>query len=275
MEKSSNLTETTSLGYPITLFQPAETQAQQVSEIKLIIICSWMGASPRHVTKYIQGYQQRFPTATILLIESSLEDVIWKSNSFQQQRLHPALILLRSFAEKSAKPSIILHLFSNGGAQSFGQLASAYRAEVGDALPIRSMICDSCPGRASWKRSMDAMTLSLPQNPFLYYFGVAVVSAVMIYVFIGDNVIGSENVIEKARRQLLEQQFVNSDVPRVYLYSKADQMVGWQDVAEHAEMARRLGTGKVAEVVFEKSVHVSHVKEDQAKYWNGVMNSLK
>jgi len=234
-----------------------------------------MGASRRHVNKYLQDYRQRFPAAAILLIESNLEDMIWKSNAAQQRRLDPAVALVRSYAENSSKPNIVLHVFSNGGAQSFGQLASAYRLEVGDTLPIRSMMCDSCPGRASWKRSTDAMILSLPRNPLLYYLGVAAVSAVMVYVFIGDNVLGSENVIEKVRRQLLEQQFVSSDVPRTYLYSKADQMVWWQDVRNHADMARRLGTGKVVEVVFENSGHVSHIKEDEVKYWNSVMNSLE
>lgn len=264
----------TSLGYPMTFHKPVDTHGQTFTD-ELIIICSWMGASPRHVAKYVTGHQQRFPKAAVLVIESSLADVVWHSNAVQQQRLAPAVSLIQSTCAPSTTSKIILHIFSNGGAQSFCQLAAAYRAATGGALPVRTVVCDSVPGRATWRRSFTAMTLSLPKNPFLRPIGSGIVCIFVACAFVCDEAFGLENVVDKARRQLLNQHFLDSHVPRLYLYSKADELVGWQDVADHAEAARKSGVKDVHEVVFEKSSHVNHVKEDEERYWKGVVDSAK
>lgn len=275
MAEIADLPKSISLGYPTRFYEPL-SNPQDTSKADLVVMCSWMGASLRHVAKYIAGYRLRYPSAGILLIESSLMDVAWRSNDVQQRRLGPAVAMIRSIPEQAAKAGVrvVCHVFSNGGAQSFCQLATAYRTETGGPLPLRSMVCDSCPGRATWNRSATAMIMSLPKNPILRFVGTAVVHLLIAFVFSCDMLFGTENVIEKARRLLLDAMYVTKEVPRSYLFSKSDALVMWQDVAVHAESARRQGI-QVHEVMFEKSAHVNHIREDEEKYWKGVTSSLE
>lgn len=262
-----------SFGKSIHLYEANSDSSSTYADVdELVIMCSWMGAAKRHIAKYVAGYQKQLPDARILLIQSSLSQVTWQSNKHQQRQLAPAVAVIRSMAKTSQATKIILHIFSNGGAQSYCQLGAAYRGETGRHLPVSSIICDSSPGRATWRLSAEAMVLSLPKNPVLRLIGTVLIHLIIAMVFLGDELFGIENVIDKARRQLLDPAFLPPSVPRVYLYSKADRLVLWQDVADHAQAARDKGI-EVHEVVFERSAHVSHVMESDTKYWQYIMEA--
>lgn len=62
-------------------------------------------------------------------------------------------------------------------------------------------------------------------------------------------------------------QLWDRTVPRLYLYSKSDEVVGWQDVRDHAEEARKAGYEAVREEVFETAPHVGLPREDFGRYW--------
>ena len=75
-------------------------------------------------------------------------------------------------------------------------------------------------------------------------------------------------------RELNDPEVFDRAVPRLYLYSRADSMVGVEEVEEHAEIA--MGKGwDVTKVRFEKSTHCSHVREDEGRYWGAVMEAWK
>lgn len=40
------------------------------TEPDLIVFCSWMSAQPKHMAKYVDGYRERFPHTSILLVEA-------------------------------------------------------------------------------------------------------------------------------------------------------------------------------------------------------------
>lgn len=75
-------------------------------------------------------------------------------------------------------------------------------------------------------------------------------------------------------RQLNDEQVFDKRVPRVYLYSRADQMVGFEEVEEHAAIAKGKGWN-VTMVQFENSAHCGHVREDETKYWASIMQAWK
>ena len=75
-------------------------------------------------------------------------------------------------------------------------------------------------------------------------------------------------------RELNDPEVFDRAVPRLYLYSRADSMVGVEEVEEHAEIARGKGWD-VTKVRFEKSAHCSHVREDEGRYWGAVMEAWK
>lgn len=74
---------------------------------------------------------------------------------------------------------------------------------------------------------------------------------------------------------------------RLYLYSKADEVVGWRDVERHVRLARKLMVkkkskkgggdderqGLVKAERFEKATHCALVMEDEERYWRAVRES--
>jgi hypothetical protein len=121
-------------------------------------------------------------------------------------------------------------------------------------------------------KSHAAISASLPKSLFWRYFGSAVVHFLLTLVFVFNNMTRSENKMVVMSRELNDPGIFNNVVPRVYLYSKADQMVDWTEVEDHADQAASKGWS-VEKVRFEKSPHVGHILEDGERYWGAVMNA--
>lgn len=73
----------------------------------------------------------------------------------------------------------------------------------------------------------------------------------------------------KARNVLNNSELLRLEAPRCYLYSEADEIVGWEDVEKHATQAEQKGWS-VRREKFHRSPHVSHLKEDEERYWSTV-----
>ena len=91
--------------------------------------------------------------------------------------------------------------------------------------------------------------------------------------------IGNENPASLQRRTLLSEDISQSawEADRsndargrvTYLFSKADQTCYWQDVEEHAKVARKQGW-LVNEVLFEDSKHCAHLNKHEDEYVDAV-----
>lgn len=256
--------------------------------VSLVTLCTWVAASPRHIAKYTDVYRSLFPTASILVLQSSLADMVYRTDGAQQTRLARArdVILSRATTEgqqRSAnaheaggndKGSVLLHAFSNGGAQCAGQLAVALPPQQRQCV-FRGLVLDSCPGRGTYMRSANAIILSLPKASVARVIGTIIVHLVLVVLFFFDRVAGFENVITCARRRLNSQVLFDRAAPRLYLYSKADEMVWYEDVQEHAAQARENGYESVNEVSFEGSGHCAHATIDGEKYWDAVRSLVE
>lgn len=67
------------------------------------------------------------------------------------------------------------------------------------------------------------------------------------------------------------EEIWDAKVSRLYMYSKADEVVSWEDVRDHAKEAREVkGFESVREEVFEKAPHVGLPREDFGRYWGVV-----
>ena len=114
LEGFTKLDDITSIYHPPECTKlSAETKSKAPC---LIVICSWMGAAPKHIFKYIDGYRHLCPTASILLIESTL------SRMFIGSDLTAACEIINSFVKNESSqsnsgtgPHAVLHCYSNGG----------------------------------------------------------------------------------------------------------------------------------------------------------------
>ena len=239
-----------------------------------------MSAQPSHISKYILGYHSLYPTTRILIVRSSPADIFYRSTKAQRRRVAPAVAtILASFPRTSPaindeKPELILHIFSNGGSHQVRNLRLAYRETTSAPFPPHVTIFDSCPGRATFKRSVLALSSGLPPSPLLRFLLLGLIYAtVSIYwlIFVPWNI---PDPIERVRQALNDPKLMKGEKRRCYIYSKADQMVGWSAVEDHARTAAE-GGFKVKKEEFMGSGHCAHVRGGERRYWDLVAGLYK
>jgi hypothetical protein len=244
----------------------------------LVVLCTWMSAHRKHISKYTHQYRQQYPKADILVIESEVADLTYRTNSSQQIRLQPARDVLLSHASQHAQGlgqrQAVLHIFSNGGSQCAIQLVNSLPENV-RRQAFSAIIFDSCPGTATYQRTVQALAPSMSKSLLTKYLGTPILHAVVFLLYLVFFVTRAENAITKIRKQLNDHKLFSPDVPRLYIYSKADQLVPYQDVKSHIDDANVKGYGATSEVLFEASAHCAHAMVHKEQYWEAVAGLLK
>lgn len=231
----------------------------------LIVVCSWVAADPKHIAKYTDRHADEYPDCTLLLIRTSLRDVLLHpTDKTQQSRVRAAVDIING----SASP-IVYHVFSNGGTVTASQTLRLLSRDRRSA--VRAVVFDSCPGRATYHRTAQAVITSAPK-------GLKPILPPIVYPALLPQMImsraGMQDIITKGRARFNDDDVVPAAARRLYAYSKADTMVWWEDACRHASEARSAGCADVREVVFEKSRHCAHIQEDADKYWDAVIDVL-
>ncbi|KIY03976.1 uncharacterized protein Z520_00668 [Fonsecaea multimorphosa CBS 102226] len=273
--------------------------APPVPDPDLIIVCSWLGASPRNIVKYTTVYQRAYARSRILLLRQNGGDFFFRTNATQMRNLGPAVSLIRELAltkkkgEGKEELRVLMHIFSNGGSWTACQLADAYyqhqrqrqlqqlpvgssdEDEANDALlllPITALVLDSTPSLPNTTAAHTAICEStLPRSSPA---PVRALGSALIWTYLRagnavEAVTGWENATLSLRRRLNDPRgaFTAHKLPRVYMYSQADAMIPAADVELHArEAAEVLGQEKVRLEDFGTSRHVGHVLADPERY---------
>ncbi|KUJ12591.1 uncharacterized protein LY89DRAFT_688243 [Mollisia scopiformis] len=230
-----------------------------------IIICQWMGASPRSrgLNTIYHQHHSLFPHARIITIRSLPEFFMITSTTSRLAMIKPAIAAIE--ADPVAGPRILVHLFSNGGSLEFVDVCTLYKKATGQILPVKAIVLDSSPGQPTLMEGWTAMSISLPKG-LMWYPGAAVIITLLGITSISKNVFGIENIIEKTRRWLNDWTTVDKRAKRLYVYSENDKLVGWRDVERHAEEARREGVD-VSLLRETETPHVQHAFKDSERYW--------
>jgi hypothetical protein len=259
------------IGHNMYLWTSSAYLSRTASETPLILIFSWNAAAAKHIAKYTLSYQKLFPTSRILLVRCFTRDMFrWPKD--YAPLLKPAMDLAHEHIESGGE--VLVHSFSNGGGNQVNEFAKAWRAQFGTKLPMRVQIIDSAPTKGPWMKSHAAIAASLPRTWFWKWFGGAMVHLLLIATFFLDVALRQENKMVILYRAMNDENVFDTTVPRVYLYSRVDEMVGFEEADEHADIAESKGWD-VTRVHFEKSSHCGHVREDEAKYWAAIMAGWK
>jgi len=257
------------LSNTIRLYRPSSAEKGTTTDYgtgpEMVILCTWFRALPKHIAKYIEAHRQRYPQAQILVLESTVGDMMYTPYSVQRNRMIPVVDLLKGIA--AANQEILLHIFSNGGSNSAVQLAEAWRARQSSPFPATSMVLDSCPGSPSLKLAADAVVSSTPKSS--HWWAIIFAWTVVVPFVAFPVLLGGMNVVASLRERLNDTQLFSTKTRRVYLCSSTDLMVPQEDVVSHCESARSIGFG-VELVDFDGSAHVSHVMKDPSRYWSAI-----
>ncbi|GAA5882670.1 hypothetical protein JCM16303_006537 [Sporobolomyces ruberrimus] len=200
---------------------------------------------------------------------------------------------------------ILVHVFSNGGCMSLkwlnqelaerrtrgtstpsgGPTPTRTNAEVhttnektpllstssNDSFPLdgtRSIIFDSCPGKSSLLVTMRAFSapirsklLKIPTMGFL----------ALLHGFISFyNFILRKPPILNRLYSYLNLPTTLPRVPRLYIYSKPDELIPYKDVEAHGRTAREELGVEVRMEEFVGTSHVGHLRGDPERYWKCV-----
>ncbi|KAF2714709.1 hypothetical protein K504DRAFT_456904 [Pleomassaria siparia CBS 279.74] len=255
------------IGHNTYLYTPESYTASS----PLILFFSWMGAGPKHIAKYTVVYRRLFPNARIVLVRNFVLDAFSREFTYRSQQ-KPAREIVHEHIKSGGE--VLVHHSSNGGGIQAVEFAKGWKTQYDEVLPMRAQIVDSGPGRGDWKRSHAAISQSLPKSGFWKMFGSAVIHLGLAFIFIFNKLAmrGNDNMMVAMSQEMNDPGIFNSRTPRVYLYSKADRMVKWEDVEGHADEAATKGWD-VKKVRFETSPHVGHILEDEGKYWGAIADA--
>ncbi|KAF7897074.1 hypothetical protein EAF00_005302 [Botryotinia globosa] len=245
---------------------PPKTKSSPKSP-DLILLTSWLNASPKHISKYTTLYHSLHPNTPILLLTTSTPH-IFTSSTNSLTRLTPALNILYKYPTHS---KILAHSFSNGGAFTLSILAREFHRVLGRSLPIASLVLDSSPGKFRYRATVSAFSLGFPQFWIVHFLCMSFLYSlfggykILLWVF------GGMDLIERIRRDLNDEVIFGRDARRLYVFSEGDAMVRWEDVEEHAEEAGRRGFGGndgVMRVKFGETTHCGHLvgEENRGRY---------
>ncbi|RDW76654.1 TMEM53 family protein [Aspergillus mulundensis] len=269
-------------GKNIWLYHPSTTGNRTIpnGNPALVVMCTWLGgATPRRISKYVGYHRQLFPGSAILLIMTDMIDITVRSFSAIRARLQAARKVIRQILGQDAgdvekNPNgVLLHIFSHGGSNTAIQLILSMQDPGHPSgicrLPLQGIVFDSCPGDTTFMRNYQASVYSLPPASLPIHLMSKALLFPTIGVITGLQTLGITSPISKMQKQLNDSLVISSRVPRLYLFSKADETIRWEEVQAHLDDARIRGYN-VSSVVFHKSPHCALIVEDEKRYWGAI-----
>ncbi|KAI1103010.1 DUF829-domain-containing protein [Jackrogersella minutella] len=264
--EDSSLTET-----------PEKTTIDQPTTI---IVFGWGDGLPKNVAKYADGYQKLFPKARILMVISSTFAASFES---LEQRTRAMMPLVDAVFPSSpdASEKVILHAMSNTGGIFAAATLNAFQQRHGKdkTLPHHLCVSDSTPGSivfstevGRWSRAMALGTANWFPWPFIVTQKMWWTFLYAVYLL--EKAIGREPSGIYSCRAFLDHGMATPRAPRLYMYSKSDDLIWWEDVEAQAGIAKSKGYTTILEM-FDDSPHVGHMRMHPDKYWSAIERCWK
>ncbi|KFY47169.1 hypothetical protein V494_00122 [Pseudogymnoascus sp. VKM F-4513 (FW-928)] len=243
------------------LLSSRSTKATVGATPETILFLSWGDANARHIEKYTDMYAKLYPGAKIILVRGGVADFLYRSERTQRNLVDSVVKMLSG----SADDTLLVHVMSNAGSKQWSTINKLYFQSTGRALSNAVTIIDSAPGCWRSKQTWTALSRSLPRAylPRLvlgFIFGI-----ILGVMHLGTYLLPGPNLLEVVRDQMNDPAGTVKGARRCYIYSEEDDIIGKEDVEEHARDAQRKGW-EVELVKFQGSTHVGHFKHDPEKY---------
>ena len=243
----------------------------------VIMVYGWGDGLPKHVVKYADGFRALYPQAKQILVLSPIAKAMF-TDLKQRTRLMAPVIeeLFPNGPNGEGAPRLILaHTMSNTGAVNYSATINAFKEKHNAPFPHQLLTMDSTPGSTKlnadnlvrWSRAMALGTAGFFPWPF-----VMTQSIWAFFLLISGThgaIIGRESAGEWSRKAALNEAWQTKSARKLYMYSKEDDLIRWQDIEEHVAETREMGWQADVEV-FEGSGHVGHMRMHGEQYWAAI-----
>ncbi|KAH7111159.1 hypothetical protein B0J13DRAFT_577002 [Dactylonectria estremocensis] len=251
---------------------------------RLILLCTWTDASPKHILKYVNGYRILYPSSPILLVQTCSADFFSSASALSRKaELLVRMILQELQSEHSITEArgILAHALSNGGSGHLTCLARRYHSVTGLPLPIDALILDSTPTRPTFQALLTSLTMPLPSTFWIRQPLRVLISIGIFFAYLLPRWIGMSNLGDRTYHDLYAlhdagkggdkdaQEWISKEAVRTYIYSDVDVICSAADIEGHFQTAKGRGFCVTAEL-WEGSDHVAHMKFDPERYWRVV-----
>ncbi|KAG1737159.1 uncharacterized protein EDB91DRAFT_1138953 [Suillus paluster] len=272
------LKESSVIGTGIDIREQCQ-DSEDATSPNVILIFGWMGAQLGHLQNYTHAYTKLYPNASQIVVQCN-PDMFWIPISTRQRRLMPvidaleALHCLPSSSPTQRPPRILTHVFSNGGSLQMTLLGHMLQRKYGSASVHGSftgaLILDSCPTALNLKALKRSFNSAI-RNPILRSIILTFIYTVFVVRFGLSLLFGKDMMLVKGIQTDMWNPrilpWMSLHTPRIYLFSRKDKLIPWQEVVQHAETAKERGMDVRCEL-FEESGHVRHALVEPERYWS-------
>ncbi|KAK1750166.1 hypothetical protein QBC47DRAFT_394718 [Echria macrotheca] len=165
---------------------------------------------------------------------------------------------------------------SNTGGINYAATLNAYHARHALPLPHDLVVLDSTPGSTDffpnitrWSRAM-AIGASKALPAFVpFVLTQAVAASFLGAMHLTSWLVGRVSAADFSVDAVNNPALAGLGTRRLYLYSREDDIIHWEDIEKHAARAVEVGYGVDAHV-FEGTPHVGHMRAHPDRYWAGI-----
>ncbi|KAK7426907.1 hypothetical protein QQZ08_006655 [Neonectria magnoliae] len=246
-----------------------------------ILIFGWGDGLPKHVAKYSEGYRELFPNSKQIVILGPISKAFFTDLQQRSDQMTPVPKALGSLVSSDGKtPTVLVHAMSDTGSINYASTLNAFQQKHNAPLPHQLLVLDSTPGSPflTWenlKRWSRAMTLGTAAYfPWPFVVTQAIWGLTLLLNICAGWLTGREPPAVFSIRAIDDATFETKNARRLYLYSKEDDLIPWDDIESYRAQATEKGYKTDAEM-FEGTSHVGHMRMFPDKYWGAIQDSWR
>ncbi|KAJ5591951.1 uncharacterized protein N7459_002320 [Penicillium hispanicum] len=260
-----------------------KTKPSPADEPTSVVIFGWGDGMPKHVSKYADGFHELFPSARIIAVLSGTFQASNQPLESRVQAMMPVvdLIFPTPTGSGDGEERVLLHAMSNTGGIFLGATVVAYQRRHGadKTFPHKLLVCDSTPGGLDFASQVGRWSHAMAVGTSKHFPWPFIITQGLWYAFLWANwawerVRGAEPSGVWATRVLNDHTITSPNSSRLYLYSKEDEIIWWEDLEANVAQVRALGYPAEVEI-FHGSPHVGHMRMHPEQYWNRILSSWK